>query len=118
MATALSKTPLGHNRTTYYGTGAVAIDHTITHVAPTFYLTELKIHCSAAGGAGNLTITLDSILGAVYDAVLLTQDMTSIADLLWQPTRPILLSQGDILTVAWANAGTKTWGLLATIEGV
>jgi hypothetical protein len=91
-------------------TGAIAIASTLDPVQ-TFQLEEFRLHLSAAGGAGNLTITLDAIAGAAYDTVLFTQDMTSVVDLHWQPTRPINFSNGDKLVIAWANASTRTYGL-------
>jgi len=91
-------------------TGAVAINTTI---APgrAFALESVSVHLNGAGGAGNLTVTVDAAAGAAYDVVLLTQDMTSVVNMHWQPERPIELSNGDKVVVAWANAGTKTYGL-------
>jgi len=66
---------------------------------------------SAAGGAGNMTITINRAAGAAYDLVIATQDMTAVVDYHLIPTRPIYLFAGDTLDVAWANAGTKTYGL-------
>lgn len=91
-------------------TGALAIASTL-EPAQMFQLEEMRIHLSAAGASGNLTVTLDANAGATYDTILFTQDMTSIVDLHWQPTRPINFTSGDKLVVAWANAGTKTYGL-------
>jgi hypothetical protein len=54
---------------------------------------------------------LDANAGAAYDTVLLTQDMTSVVDLHWQPDRPINFSTGDKLVVAWDNGSTRTYGL-------
>jgi len=91
-------------------TGAAAIAFSlIPGVA--FQVEEVRIHLSAAGGAGDLTISLDALTGADYDAVFLTQDMTLVIDLVWQPVRPHNFVAGDGLAIAWANAGTKTYGL-------
>lgn len=73
-------------------------------------LHEFRIHLNAVGGAGDLTITLDAAAGAAYDTVLMTQDMTTVTDLVWQPDMPIYFDAGDKLVVAWANAGAKTYG--------
>jgi hypothetical protein len=73
-------------------------------------LHELRIHLSAAGGAGDLTVTLDAAAGAEYDTVLMTQDMTLVTDLVWQPDMPIYFDNGDKLVVAWANASGRTYG--------
>ena len=95
---------------THRKTAAVAINESIDP-GKTGQLHELRIHLNAAGGAGNLTVTLDANAGAAYDAVLLTQDMTLVTDLLWQPEQPVYFDKGDKIVVAWANAGTKTYGL-------
>jgi microcystin degradation protein MlrC len=91
-------------------TGNVAIAKTVTP-SQAAALDSIILHLSAAGGAGNLTVTLDAAAGAAYDTVLLTQDMTLVTDLLWQPDRPIELDNGDSVVVAWANAAGRTYGL-------
>jgi hypothetical protein len=91
-------------------TGAAAIAKTLAP-GKKFYLHGIRVHLSAAGGAGNLTITMDAITGATYDTVVLTQDMTSVVDLAWIPTHPMIFDAGDELDVAWANASTRTYGL-------
>lgn len=79
--------------------------------ARAWQLEQINVHLNAAGGAGNLTATIDAAAGAVYDAVILTQDMTAITDLVYIPDRPVLLENGDKLVIAWANAGNKTYGV-------
>ena len=74
-------------------------------------LEEIRVHLSAAGGAGNLTATLDANAGAAYDAVVLTQDMTSITDFVYAPERPLVFDSGDKLVIAWANASNRTYGV-------
>ena len=90
------------------GTGAVS-----TTLAPNvnWKLEALKIHLSAAGGAGNLTATSDNGQGAAYDTIHLTQDMTSVTDFVWQPDRPIEFAAGDELDIAWTNTNGRTYGL-------
>ena len=91
-------------------TGAVAIASTL---APStdWQLEGIRVHLSAAGGAGSLTATIDSGVNAVYDIVLLTQDMTAVINLVWAPERPMVFSDGDELDIAYANANTRTYGL-------
>jgi hypothetical protein len=98
-------------------TGAVAL---AAKLAPgyAFRLHEVRIHLSAAGGAGNFTATMDAGAGAAYDTVLKTQDMTSISDFHWQPTWPLLFAATDEVDFAWANAGTKTYGIEIIYERV
>jgi len=88
-------------------TGALALD-----IAPDwdFELMEVRVHLNAAGGAGDLTVTLDALAGAEYDAVLFKQDMTAVTDLVYIPAQPMQFARGDKLAVAWPNAGNKTYG--------
>lgn len=95
---------------THRVTGSAAISSTLTP-STAFELLEVRIHLSAAGGAGNLTITLDANAGAAYDVVLKTQDMTSVTDFVYQPTYPMYFDNGDALVFAWANGSTRTYGL-------
>lgn len=94
-------------------TGSAAIAAT---VAPgkAWRLKAVRVHLSAAGGADNLTVQVDAGAGAVYDTVLLTQDMTSIVDLAWEEDH--LLAAGDRITVAWANGSARTYGLEVVYE--
>ena len=91
-------------------TGAVAIASTL---APgvAWQLESIRIHLSAAGGAGNFTATLDHGIGAVYDVVILTQDMTAVTNYIWTAERPLEFDASVEVDFAWANAGTKTYGL-------
>lgn len=96
-------------------TGAVALS-----IEPDwdFELMELRAHLNAAGGAGDLTVTLDALAGAAYDAVLLKQDMTAVTDLVFIPAQPMQFVKGDKLAVAWANAQNKTYGVMAYVRKV
>lgn len=102
---------------THHATGAAAISSTL---APgvAWQLESIRVHLSAAGGAGDLTATINSTSGAVYDVVVLTQDMTSVTDLIWSPERPMEFLPDDELIIAWANAGTKTYGLEIIFKGI
>lgn len=94
----------------HHATGAAAIASTLAPVTA-WQLESIRVHLSAAGGAGNLTVTVDSGSGSAYDLVILTQDMTAVTDLVWNPERPMEFSSGDEIDIAWANAGNKTYGL-------
>jgi len=89
-------------------TGAIAMT---VDPGRAWQLEEIRVHLSAAGGAGNLTATLDANAGAAYDAVIFTQDMTSTADLVYSPERTMQFENGDKLVVAWANASNRTYGV-------
>jgi len=75
------------------------------------YVDEVRLHLSAAGGAGSFTATLDSGHGATYDAVLTTQDMTTATDYVWRPARPVYLGPDDDLDLAYPNANDRAYGV-------
>ena len=91
-------------------TGVVAIANTLAPGVP-FRLREVRVHLSAAGGAGDLTATVDAGAGAAYDLQIIKQDMTAVTDLVWQPSLPMQFEATDEIDFAWANAGGKTYGL-------
>jgi len=102
---------------TQRATGAAAIASTL---APgvAWQLESIRVHLSAAGGAGDLTATINHGSAAAYDVVLLTQDMTAVVDLVWSPDRPMEFLAGDELDIAWVNTGTKTYGLEIVFKGI
>ncbi len=98
-----------------YATGSTALSQTLsisTMNTHNFELISIRLHLSAAGGAGDFVVTQDSYLGAEYDTVLLTQDMTSITDL-YQTYQvgEAVFDNNDKITFTWANSGNKTYGL-------
>lgn len=95
---------------THRATGAVAIASTLAP-ARAWQLEEIRVHLSAAGGAGNLTAIMDAGAGAAYDLNIVTQDMTSVINLIWQPSRPMVFDAGDEIDFAYANANGRTYGL-------
>ena len=94
------------------GTGAIA-----TSYAPgaAFWLESVTLHLSAAPSTSeDLTITLNANDGAVYDTVLLTQDLSSPAatDVVFVPAEGRrLFESGDAIDVAWTNTDGRTFGL-------
>ena len=98
-------------------TGAAAIDSTL---APgiAWQLETIKVHLSAAGAAGDLTATINNGTSAVYDVVLLTQDMTTVVDLVWKPDLPMEFAEDDELDIAWANGSSRTYGLEIIFKGI
>ena len=104
----------------HIATGTAAIASTLTPTSD-FRLKEVRLHLSAAGGAVgvvNFTITLDSALGAAYDVVLKTVDMTAVVDYHWQPELPLEFVNGDALVFAYANGSSRTYGLEVIYETV
>lgn len=94
------------------GAAAIALSVGTPETGKNFVLKEVRVSLSAVGASGNLTITINNVAGAVYDHVLLTQDMTSIQYLRFVPAyESIALNVGDTIDIAWANSGTKTYGV-------
>jgi hypothetical protein len=95
---------------THRVTGAAALSSTL---APgrAFQLLEVRIHLSAVVASGNFTATVDANAGAAYELNIITQDMTSIVNYIFQPDFPMIFDYGDEIDFAWTNAGTKTYGL-------
>ncbi len=96
----------------FRATGPAAIDETL---APgvAFQIEEIRLHLAAGGAAGDLIVTVDSDASTAageYDVVLLTADMTGAADLVWQPTRPLVFAVGDEIDIAYA-ANVQVFGL-------
>lgn len=98
-------------------TGSGALSLTVTPSSKAEF-DSVRVHLSAAGAAGNLTVAIDANAGSEYDLVLATQDMTLLSDYHYQPTRPVPLSKGDSVVVSWANASGKTYGVEAKFRGV
>lgn len=81
-----------------------------------FRLLGFRIHLTSSyATAENLTITLDSNLGAAYDAVVYTQAMTGLTSLVADYQTGDFgceyFNPGDELDFAWANTGAKEYGL-------
>jgi len=92
-------------------TGAAAIDSSLTPSGP-IVLDSVKLHLSAVGGAAeDFTVTINSVTGAVYDTLLFSQDMTAVRDIFWQPDRPIVITNSDVIDIAYANGNKRTYGL-------
>lgn len=105
--------PLETVETPFTGSGNVVVG---THkIAPgaAFKLTEIELHLSAAPttGAQNLVITLDDGVGAAYDLVILTIDLVAnaIVDLVITPNKTC--KAADVITAAWTNTDSRTFGL-------
>jgi len=92
-------------------TAAVAIAYTLV-VDGTYLIEAVRLHLSAAGGAvEDLTIANNAFAGAAYDVVFDTTAMNLVTDVHWLPERPVPLTDGDVLTIAYANTNLRTYGL-------
>lgn len=97
------------------GSGAVSYATTsaISQTGPC--LKSFIIHLNQAGGSGTATLTHNSHLGAAYDTVLSSQDMTLVTDFVFIPDEDggHQMYPGDTITFTWANAGGATYGYAA-----
>jgi hypothetical protein len=90
-------------------TGAAALAETL-HAYETIQILEVRLHLNTAATQETYTVKVDSGSNAVYDALLLSNDLTGDTDDVWRPDY-LLLSPSDELDFAWANTDTRTWGL-------
>ena len=97
--------------TVFTGNGNIVVGTETIAPGKEWALEFIRIHLNIAGGANNLTATIDSGVAAVYDTVILTQDMTTLTDLYWSPERPMVLLATDELDFAWTNASARIYGL-------
>jgi hypothetical protein len=97
----------------YTGAGNIAVT---LDPGAAYEFIGFRMHLNGAGGATNLTITIDNIAGAAFDTVLDTIDMTAVTNLTWRTggtykdyCEPLLA--GDKIVIAWTNGATRTYGL-------
>lgn len=86
-----------------------------------YQVISLSVNLSAAPTtAENLTVTLNSHYGAVYDVLLYSVDPSAgaITDIFWQPDEEIDLVGGDAIDVAYANTDVNTYGAVITLKAV
>jgi len=99
------------NRLFDRATGAIAIAYTLT-VDGVYVIESVRLHLSAAGGAvEDFVIANNANAGAAYDTVFATYAMAALADVHYLPVRPIILADGDVLTITYNNANGRTYGL-------
>lgn len=96
----------------YTGSAAVAVNFAPTYPAK---VENVLIHLSAnATCATTVLLTIEKYTTAgVYNTVLLSQVMTSVADVHYTPNAPVQLNPREKLLIKWANDASsyKTWGV-------
>ena len=101
-------------------TGSTAITTTLAlDPKRAFQINEIELHLNGAGGATgdvDFTVTKDANAGTPYDLLLLTEDMTTDTDVLYQPELPLIFDKGDEVDFAYANGSSKTYGLTVVYE--
>ncbi len=100
--------------TQFTGTGSmvVATAKIAPGVAYKVVAIELHLNAAVAIGTQNLVLTLDNGTGSAYDINILTIDMVAnaVTDLIVTPA-DLLCKSTDVITAAWDNNGSKTYGL-------
>jgi hypothetical protein len=110
--TTVSDNGGGETSITYFSdktTGSAAMAKQLT-CAEAWFVKEVRIHLSDVGGAGTLQILINAV-GAEYDLICMTQDMTTITDYYWQPDKSIPLLATDTFDIVWDNTNSRTYGI-------
>jgi len=95
--------------------GTEAIDLTV-QVPFTYRLAEARLTLGAVSAdLGDLSITLDSELGAGFDNVISTpdpdEDLAATTSFRYADIVPPIIFPGDAIKIAWPNVGGKAWAL-------
>jgi hypothetical protein len=103
----------------YSETASGAIAFTTSALTKPAHFNLLTLHLDAAPTTSeNLTVTLDSRLGADYDTLLYSIDLSasSVTDLVLDESDfNALLGIGDALAIAYTNTDAGTYGLELTL---
>lgn len=104
------------NRDTYYfsrATGDSNIDFTVENPSDTTWeIVEIRIHLEEdVGDGGNLTADIVSGVDSVYNANLITHDMTNSQDFR-DNEFDCVLEADDEVNITWTNPSGRTYGLL------
>ncbi len=99
--------------TPFTGTGNLEVATSKITPGAVFKLTEIVLHLNAAPTTStqNLVISVDDGVGGAYDENILTIDLVAnaITDLVIKPNK--VCKATDVITAAWTNTDTKTYGL-------
>lgn len=100
--------------TPFTGAGDLAVGTDKIAPGTAFRLVAIELHLNAAPTTAtqNLVISKDDGVAAAYNLNILTLDLVAnaITDLVIKPDMPCKAS--DVITAAWTNTDTKTYGLI------
>ena len=111
----------GGNVHKYRSNGSAALSDTTGALDQCAGFKSMSVHMgSAPATAENLTVTLDSVAGGSFDAVLFTGAMNGITDLVVDTQDfDVVLGRGDALDFAWTNTDSVAYGIEVTlVEGI
>ncbi len=102
-------------------TGSAAISAGTAKIAPAaaFRLLRVEVHLNAAPTTSeNLVITLDDGVSSAYDTVLTKENLSagSQTDFIKTYGEGYEFKSTDVITAAWTNTDTKTYGLKFVYE--
>ena len=90
------------------GTSTGTVAYEVTSTVGIWSLLEVRAHLSAVGAAGTLDVTLDSGSSTPYDVQFLSESLSTVTSVFWQPTRPIMIAAADAVDIAWTSPTTGT----------
>ena len=99
----------------YQATGDSSMVETITlpDRASEGKLSEVRLHLSSAATTSeNFVVYVDSDSSSVYDTKLFSQDMETVQDVVYLPSRVQgTADKDDVFTFTYTNTDSLTWGL-------
>jgi hypothetical protein len=104
LSELISGDRIGFAKLTGTSTGTVAYE--VTSTTGVWSLLEVRAHLSAVGAAGTFDVTLDSASSTAYDVQFLSESLSTVTSVFWQPTRPIMIAAADAVDIAWASPTT------------
>ena len=84
-----------------------------------FKLLRAELHLDdAPSDSEDFTITLDAILGSIFDVVFYKRDLSvgSVVDLVLPFGDKYVYEKNDVLVFAYANTGKDVYGLRVVVE--
>jgi len=88
------------------GTSTGTVTYEVKSTVGLWALLEVRAHLSGVGGAGTLDVVLDSGSSTPYDVKFLSESLTTVTDLFWQPDHPIVMKADDHLDITWTSPTT------------
>lgn len=90
-----------------------AVTESLDPAGQFFKLTEVRLHFSTAFvSTQDFTVRISSAKGSAHNLMLLSQALSGVRDLLWQPDQEIQLLSDDQIVFFWSqNSGVNIGGL-------
>ena len=99
----------------FFASGGVngAVTESLNPTGQFFKLAEVRLHFSTAfASVADFIVRLSSAKGSAHNLILLSQALSSVRDLLWQPDQELMMLSDDQIVLSWSQAsGVNTAGL-------